>query len=185
MLRKIFLTSVLSIGIAMSCYAFGLIPQTNKKEVKKNPELDKVVIDGIYYDWIVYYTNVKDEEKQCYMVAFAKKQEGNYKKSRKPFISITIFKSKNTEEFSVFADYQFKIKSAIYLGIGNRQFRLFTNDKYAWTKNGNEDSAIIQNLMDVNLIKIRGETITGEYTIDSYELKGIARAYKKIHELCR
>jgi hypothetical protein len=166
--------------------AFSLIPSLKTTNTEKtDPQLEKVVIDGLYYDWTVYYTNVKYEEKQCYMVSFGKKQEGNYKVPRKPFIAITIFKNKNTEEFSVFADYKYKIKSAIYLGIGNKQFRLFTNEMHAWAKTSSEDTMIIENLMKADNVRIRGETVSGEYTIDYYELNGMARAYKRIHELCR
>ncbi|MDR0572018.1 MAG: hypothetical protein LBG48_04175 [Rickettsiales bacterium] len=147
--------------------------------------IDNVVLDGVYYDWLVYYTDTKEEEKQCYMVSFAKKQEGNYKKTRNPYISVTIFNAKNTEEFSVFADYQFKIKSAIYLGIDNKQFRLYTKEYNAWTKSSDEDYNIIQAMLNGTLIRVRGETITGEYTIDYYEIKGMFRAYNRIHELCR
>jgi hypothetical protein len=148
-------------------------------------DMDKVVVDGVYYDWITYFTDVKEEEKQCYMVAFAKQSGGNYKKSRKPYISVTIFKAKNAEELSVFADYDYKIGSAIYLGVDNKQFRLFTKGQNAWAKNSSEDSTIIRALLDADSIKIKGETLTGEYTIDTYELKGMTRAYKKIHDLCK
>jgi hypothetical protein len=147
--------------------------------------IDNVILDGIYYDWIVYHTETKIEEKQCYMVSFAKDKYGNYKKERNPFISITFFNSKNAEEISIFADYQYKIKSAIYLGFGGKQFRLFTEGEYAWTKSSDEDRIIIQNLLEIDTLRVRGETITGEYTIDTYKIKGMARAYKRIHELCK
>jgi hypothetical protein len=149
-----------------------------------DPDLSKVVVDGIYYDWTTYHTDVRDEEKQCYMVSFAKRLGGNYKKERMPYISITIFKSKNAEEFSVFAGYDYKIGSAIYLGVDNKQFRLFTKGQNAWAKNSDEDGLIIRTLMGANSIKIKGETITGEYAIDDFELKGMARAYQKIRDIC-
>ena len=145
----------------------------------------EAVVDSIYYDWIVYRSLDKEEEKKCYMATFAKEKSGNYKKNRQPYIMIAIFKSKNTEEISIDCGYKFKIKSNIFLGLDNKQFRLMTEEDKAWASNSEEDKMIIEELLNAEVIKVKGETISGEYTIDTYSNKGISRAYNKIQELCK
>ena len=153
--------------------------------VETEEEESEVVPDSVFYDWVVYYTNGKEEEKKCYIATFAKEQKGNYKEPRQPYIMISIFKEKNTEKVSVYSGYTFKINSAIYLGIDNKQFRLMTEGDRAWAANNDEDRIIIKELLNAKTIKIKGETISGEYTIDTYSTEGITRAYNKMQELCK
>ncbi len=144
----------------------------------------KVVVDGQYYDWNVYYIDDLSGEKKCYIASFAKKSIGNYKKERHPYIMIAYFKVKEVEELSVFADYDYKLKSSIYVGIDNKQYRMFTKDKMAWTKSTQEDKNMIKELLKAKEIRTRGETINGEYTVDTFSTDGLGRAYKRMRELC-
>jgi hypothetical protein len=144
-----------------------------------------VIVEGAYYDWNVYHIDELGGDKKCYIASFSKKSIGNYKKERKPYIMIARFNYKDAEEVSIFADYDYKLRSNIYVGIDNKQFRMFTKGKMAWTKNSSEDKTIIKELLLSKEIKVRGETITGEYTVDTYSTRGLARAYKKMKELCK
>ena len=144
----------------------------------------KVVVDGAFYDWNVYYIDDLSGEKKCYIASFAKNTIGNYKKERNPYIMIAYFKARNAEEVSIFADYDYKLKSNVYVGIDNKQFRMFTKGKFAWAKNSAEDKTIIKEMLDAKVVKTRGETLMGEYTVDTYSTKGLARAYKRMRELC-
>ncbi|MBO4956806.1 MAG: hypothetical protein J6C50_03135 [Rickettsiales bacterium] len=150
---------------------------TEKKNVN-------VVVDGAYYDWNVYYIDDLSGEKKCYIASFAKNSIGNYKKDRKPYIMIAYFKAKEAEEVSIYADYDYKLKSSIYVGIDSKQFRMFTKGKMAWTKNMKEDRTMIKEMLKAKTIKTRGETITGEYTVDTFSTNGLARAYDRMRELC-
>lgn len=145
---------------------------------------EKIVVDGSYYDWNVYFIDDYSGNKKCYIASFAKESIGNYKKERKPYIMITHFKAREVEEVSIFADYDYKLKSSIYVGIDNKQYRMFTKGKLAWAKNTQEDKNIIQALLGASVIRTRGETLTGEYTVDTFSTKGLARAYKRMKDLC-
>lgn len=155
------------------------------EEVFASNSASNVVVDGAYYDWNVYYIDDLSGEKKCYIASFAAKSIGNYKKERKPYIMIAYFTAKNAEEISIYADYDYKLKSSIYLGLDNKQFRMFTKGRMAWAKNSAEDKSIIKEMLAVNEIRTRGETITGEYTVDTYSTKGLARAYNRMKELCK
>jgi hypothetical protein len=145
-----------------------------------------VTVDGMYYDWIVYHTEELGEDKKCYIATFAKESIGNYKLERKPYIMITLLKSSEMQEVSVFTDYEFKKNGTIDLAVGNKQFKMFTKGNMAWTRSQQEDRMIIEVMVKTEGgIKIRGETVHGEYTIDSYSTLGLARAYRRMIELCR
>lgn len=154
------------------------------KRVFANDSATNVIVDGSYYDWNVYHIDDLSGEKKCYIASFAVKSIGNYKKERKPYIMIAYFTAKDAEEISIYADYDYKLKSSIYVGIDNKQYRMFTKGKMAWAKSQQEDKNIIKEIIQANEIKTRGETVTGEYTVDTYSSKGLARAYKKMKELC-
>lgn len=153
-------------------------------DVRSNESISNVVVDGSYYDWNVYYMDDLSGNKKCYIVSFAKKTIGNYKKDRKPYLMIAYFKAREVEEVSVFADYNYKLKSSIYVGVDNKQFRMFTKDKFAWTKSVNDDKMLITEILKAKEIKIRGETVNGEYTVDTFSTNGLTRAYKRMIELC-
>jgi hypothetical protein len=145
-----------------------------------------VIVDGMYYDWIVYHTEDLGEDKKCYIATFAKESIGNYKLARSPYIMITLLKSSETQEVSVFADYEFKKNSTIDIALGNKQFKMLTKGNMAWTVGQQEDKIIIEVMLkSEGAIKIRGETIYGKYTIDTYSTLGLARAYKRMLELCK
>lgn len=153
-------------------------------DVRSNESISNVVVDGSYYDWNVYYMDDLSGNKKCYIVSFAKKTIGNYKNDRKPYLMIAYFKAREVEEVSVFADYNYKLKSSIYVGVDNKQFRMFTKDKFAWTKSVNDDKMLITEILKAKEIKIRGETVNGEYTVDTFSTNGLTRAYKRMIELC-
>lgn len=153
-------------------------------DVRSNEPMNSVIVDGSYYDWNVYYMDDLSGNKKCYIVSFTKKTIGNYKKDRKPYLMIAYFKAREVEEVSVFADYNYKLKSSIYVGVDNKQFRMFTKDKFAWTKSVNDDKMLIKEILKAKEIKIRGETVNGEYTVDTFSTNGLTRAYKRMIELC-
>lgn len=144
----------------------------------------KVVLDGVFYDWIVYYTDEKLEERKCYIVTFATKSEGNYKERENPYIMIAISNDRNVEEVSINSGFLYKKNSAIYLGVENKQFKLFTKDNFAWAKNNIEDKIIIKEILNSEILRVRSESLNGEFSIDTYSTKGIARAYKQMQNLC-
>ncbi len=157
-------------------------PAANSAVEKQN-----VIVDGRYYDWIVYYVDEIGSEKKCYIASFAKETKGNYKGDRKPYIMIARFNTREIEQISIFADFIYKKNSFIYLNLGNEQTRMVTKDSRAWNKTEEEDRIMITKLVnsDSDIIIVRSESVDGSYTIDTYSLKGFARAYKRMKDLCR
>ena len=143
-------------------------------------------IDGTFYDWaaLEFKENAEDEKK-CYIVSFPIKKIGNYEGEREPYILITHFQERGTEEISIYNGYEYKLNSNIYIAIDNdSNYELFTKEELAWAKTPQLDKEIIQRMLKGNIIKVRGDSAKGSYTVDEYSLKGIARAYKRMRELC-
>ncbi len=145
-----------------------------------------VAVDGRYYDWIVYYIDEIGAEKKCYIASFAKETKGNYVGERKPYIMIARFNTREIEQVSVFSGFVYKKNSFIYLNLDNKQTRMITKDDRAWNKTEQEDKVMITRLINASSdIKIRSESIDGKYAIDTYSVKGLARAYKRMKDLCK
>jgi hypothetical protein len=97
---------------------------------------------------------------------------------------ITRFQKDRVEEISIFGGFDYKISSHILMLIDSYQFRLKTKSDYAWAKNRYEDSQIIQNLLKANIVKVRSDSAVGTFAVDEYNLKGIAKAFKRMREIC-
>ncbi|GMO56145.1 MAG: hypothetical protein Ta2D_00540 [Rickettsiales bacterium] len=141
-------------------------------------------LDGIYYDWSLFTLQKIGEEKKCYIASFPKKTTGNYKNAREPYILVTRFQEKKVEEVSIYAGFEYKISSNVYISIDGVQFQFKTKEDIAWTKTKEDDKNIIKTLLDAKEIKVRAESSKLEYVVDEYSLKGFSRAYKKMKELC-
>ncbi|MDR3079290.1 MAG: hypothetical protein LBU15_04635 [Rickettsiales bacterium] len=151
-------------------------------------EGNSVITDGKYYDWIVYHTDDLGEEKKCYIATFAKADKfvGNYRQKREPYLMITLFRSSGLMEVSLFADYEYRKNGSVYVAVGNRQFRMVAKGKMAWNKSAEEDWIMIRTMLEYGSeIKSRGETLLGEYTIDTFSSLGLGRAYERMKQLCR
>ena len=154
--------------------------------ISSDVDMSKVTVDGRYYDWIVHYIEEIGSEKKCYIASFAKETKGNYKVERKPYIMIARFVTREIEQVSVDSGFIYKKNSFIYLDIDNKQTRMITKDNKAWNKTEDEDRVMIYRLINANKdIKVRSETIDGKYTIDTYSTNGLARAYKRMKDLCK
>lgn len=160
---------------------------TIASNISSGTEKQNVVVDGKYYDWIVYYIDEIGSEKKCYIASFAKETKGNYTGDRKPYIMIVRFNTREIEQISIFSGFSYKKNGFIYLSLGNEHTRMVTKDDRAWNRTEEEDKAIITKLVnsDSDTIKVRSDSSDGKYAIDTYSLNGFARAYKRMKDLCK
>ncbi len=145
-------------------------------------------IDSMYYGWIVYEYQKDPQDdinKKCYIVSTPHKTNSSYTADRNPYFSITRYAQDRTEEVSVYSGYEYKISSDVYLLIGDQQKQLFTRGDFAWAKSGYDDKDIIKSMLKSKYLKVRSDSSVGNYSIDEYEMKGLARAYARMKELCQ
>lgn len=142
-------------------------------------------LDSSFYNWQIY--EISDDEsdfKKCYIVNHPIISDTNDTSRKKPHLMITRFQKDRVEEVSIFGGFDYKISSHILMLIDSYQFRLKTKSDYAWAKNRYEDSQIIQNLLKANIVKVRSDSAVGTFAVDEYNLKGIAKAFKRMREIC-
>lgn len=148
--------------------------------------LEAQTLDSNFYNWKIY--EIADENpdfKKCYIVNSPVSSDTNDTSRKKPYIMITRFQKDRVEEISVFGGFDFKISSHILFMVDSNQFRLKTKSDYAWAKTRADDIRIIETMLYSSSVKIRSDSAIGTYAIDEYNLKGIAKAFKRMREICR
>jgi len=165
-IKKLFITSLIL------CISFGI------------KAFAQPTVDGTYYDWTVYELDEPGQGKLCYIASFPKKSIGNHTAKRDPYILITRFKNQRVEEVSIYSGYEYKLNSNIFVSIDGKQYRMFTKGDMAWAKTQEQDKEMIQRMLAGQELKTRGESSKGTYSVETYSLKGVTRAYKRMRDLC-
>ncbi len=88
-------------------------------------------------------------------------------------------------EFSVETGYPYKDGSKTTVKIGNDTFVLFTNGSGAWVENAAEESRLIDAMKGGSEMIVSGTSKRGTVTNDTYSLKGISAALKRIDTECK
>ena len=152
-----------------------------------NRNLQAQTLDSNFYNWKIY--EIADENdpdfKKCYIVNHPSNSDTNDTARKQPFLMITRYQRERSEEVSVFAGFDYKINSHLLLLIDNQQFRLKTKIDFAWAKTRADDIRIIETLLSSKSAKIRSDSAIGTYSIDEYNLKGIAKAYRRMKQICK
>jgi len=144
-------------------------------------------LDSNFYNWKIY--EIADETdpdfKKCYIVNYPSKSDTNDTARKQPFLMITRYQRERSEEVSIFGGFDYKINSHLLLLIDNQQFRLKTKIDYAEAKTRADDIRIIETLLSSRLARVRSDSAIGTFSIDEYNLKGIAKAYKRMKQICK
>jgi len=147
--------------------------------------LSAQIVDSIYYGWAVHEYESDDGIKQCYISSFPFKSDSNHTSERAPYLLITRYARKRTEEVSIYSGYEYKINSGVFILVGDNQFKFFTDNEMAWLKTPAEDKEVILLMLRASLIKIRSDSSVGTYAVDEYSMKGFDRAYARMKEICK
>ena len=141
--------------------------------------------DSSHYDWTVWEYEEDTENKKCYITSFSKRSNTNHPSNRKPFIMITKYSNNKREEVMVNSDYEIKLNSDIYLLINDKKlFHLFPKGNMGWIRGTKNNKQLIQDMLFGTFLKIRTDSAFNTYAIDEYSLRGIAKAYKRMKDLC-
>lgn len=144
------------------------------------------IIDSSFYGWTIYEIQEEAdfEYKKCYIVAHPNKADSDNISRDKPYIMITRYQKERIEEVSVYAGFDFKTASEIFLQIDNNIFKLKSKKDVAWAKTKYEDIRIIEAMLNSASIKVRSDSAVGNYAVDEYSLKGISKAYSRMRSIC-
>lgn len=136
-------------------------------------------------DWAAY-TFKENGGTVCYMASQPKKSEGNYKKRDQVFALITHRPSENTKNvFSFIAGYTYKSGAEVTVTFDDKQtYTLFTNKDMAWAKDADTDNKITEAIRKGSKMVVKGQSMRGTDTTDTFSLKGTGGAHDAIGKAC-
>lgn len=140
---------------------------------------------GSYTDWNVWEVN-EGGQKICFIVSEPKKQSGNYSRRGKPAVLVARRPVPTvTDEVSVQPGYNYLQGSSVSVAVGAQVFTLFTRGgPHAWTKNDEEDRALIDAMRQGESMVIEGESSKRTTSTDTYSLLGFTKAYNAMVAAC-
>ncbi|MCB9983819.1 MAG: hypothetical protein H6861_09150 [Rhodospirillales bacterium] len=138
-----------------------------------------------YGDWEVYVF-FEDGNKVCYMASQPKLKQGNYSKRGEPFALITHRPAENTRDvFSYITGYGYKAGSEAIVTIDGTDFALFTQDETAWAPDSETDKKLAQAIREGSKMTVKGTSLRGTLTTDTFSLTGSGKAYERMSSECR
>ena len=139
---------------------------------------------GDFEDWNAYQFT-ESGNVACYMASVPKKAEGNYKRRGDIFAIVTHRPSESRrDEVSFIAGYSYKKDSWVEVAIGEKTFKLFTQDDGAWAPDKEADAALVAAMIKGRGMVVKGTSTRGTDTLDTYSLSGFTRAYQTINKAC-
>ena len=142
---------------------------------------------GQYGTWGAY-TASQGGKKVCFAIAKPTSSETNPpNRPRNPaymFIS-TRPTDKVTNEVSIVVGYPFKPGSDAGAQIGKTAFALYTQEDGAWIKNAAEEAHMVDLMRSADTAVVKGVSVKGTQSTDTYTLKGIAQALERTAQECK
>ena len=134
-------------------------------------------------DWTVY--EITDSRgRVCYLASEPVKQTGNYSKRDNPAVLVVRLPGKSQSEYvSVHPGYPYKKASTVDLKVGGRTFELFTEGEQAFSRDADDD-AVIGAMKSGSTMTVRGTSMKGTYSLDTYSLNGLTAAYEAMRAAC-
>jgi invasion protein IalB len=140
---------------------------------------------GDFGDWSSFKF-VEDGKPGCYMASQPKKAEGDYKKRGDIYTIVAHRPAENRrDEVSIVAGYSFKKDSWVEVVIGKQSYKLFTENDGAWAPDKDGDIALVTAMKKGTTMVVKGISLRGTATTDTYSLKGFTKAYNAISKACK
>lgn len=124
--------------------------------------------------------------KLCYIYSEPTKSEGDYTRRGDTYVQVTHRSAANSRNVvSVTAGYLYRETSEVEVVIdGDRKFMLFTEGDSAWARDSKTDNAIVQAMRAGRTMVVRGTSVRGTLTTDTYSLNGVTAAHNAISKAC-
>jgi hypothetical protein len=139
---------------------------------------------GIFRDWNAFALD-EAPGPVCWMVSRPKKMEGDFTKRGDVFLLITHRPAERSFDVVNFiAGYPFAEHAEVQVQVGKQSFKLFSKDEQAWARDEGTDRAIAQALRQGSTLVVRGTSLRGSRTTDTFSLAGASGAYQAIGDAC-
>lgn len=148
-------------------------------------KLNAQIIDSSFYSWTVYEIQETElDYKKCYILAHPIKKISDHPLRLEPYVMIARYQEDRNEEITVNSGYEYKLNSDVFLLIDKESFNLSSHKNMSWAKTRTEDAIIIQKMINSAILKVRSNSALGTFGVDEYSLKGLARAYARMRNIC-
>ena len=137
--------------------------------------------------WEVHEQKAK-KQNVLFMVSNPIKQIGTYKKRSKPFISIACWLKLGIHgDVGVFIGYTINIKKKVKATVikkgtkgWRKEFLMTPVDETAWFADSEKEAKFTAAIRDGDILEVKAHSKMGNYSLDTYSLKGSLRAYRKL-----
>ena len=154
-----------------------------------NPAAQATLL-GQFGDWGAY-TATPGGRKVCFALAKPTSSTDNPPNRRTAANAVFMFISsrpadKVKDEVSILVTgYAFKANSDASLAIGGTSFPMYTQNDGAWVKNAADESKMVEAMRKGADAVVKGTTSRGTQTTDTFSLKGIDQALKRVADECK
>jgi invasion protein IalB len=138
---------------------------------------------GSYDDWHAYVENTSGG-KVCFVMSQPTDREPEGLKRGPGYLFITARpKEKVDNEVSVMLGFPAKASGDAVAGVANAKFKFFTDGENGWTEDSDGDE-IVAAMRKGDELTLRAVSTRGNTNVDTYSLKGVTAALKRIDEAC-
>jgi len=143
---------------------------------------------GTFDSWIAVELPEKSS-KVCYMVARPAKSQPEGAKRGDILLTITHRPAaKQRDEVSFQSGYPYKAGAPVTVEIEKKKFELFTKTEAdpdsAWSRDAAMDKALVEAMRGGKTVVVKGTSLRGTETADSFSLAGFTKAYAEIGKAC-
>lgn len=140
---------------------------------------------GEFKDWAAY-TYKTSGGKVCYAVSQPQASEPKNVKRDPIFFLITHRPGQSVRnEVSTIIGYPFKKDAIVKIAVDEASFDLFTNGDGAWADTSAKDKQIVMAMRKGQTLSVKGTSLRGTATIDTYSLEGLTAALGAIDTACK
>jgi invasion protein IalB len=138
---------------------------------------------GSYDDWHAYMENTS-AGKVCFVMSQPTDREPDGLKRGPAYLFITNRpKDKVDNEVSVMLGFPAQARGDAVAGVDNAKFKFFTDGENGWTEDSDGDE-IVAAMRKGDEMTLRAVSTRGNATVDTYSLKGVTAALKRVDEAC-
>jgi invasion protein IalB len=143
---------------------------------------------GTFDSWIAIELPEKSS-KVCYMVARPTKTLPDGAKRGDILLTITHRPAaKQRDEVSFQSGYPYKAGAPVTVEIEKKKFEMFTRPESdpegAWARDTAMDKALVEAMRGGKTVVVKGTSVRGTETADSFSLAGFSKAYAEIGKAC-
>ena len=139
---------------------------------------------GAFGDWDAF-TETGGGAKTCFMASAPKKAEGKYTKRGDPYSMVMHRPAEQSVGLvSIEAGYTYKEDSEVEVTIDGEKFRFYSHPNTPGTAWAYDDKSVLQAMVRGRAMVVRGTSLRGTLTTDTYSLSGVTRALKAISKAC-